>query len=140
MQRLETQVVVIGGGVAGCGVLRDLAMRGLDAMLVERGGLAEGTSRNFHGLFHSGGRYAVEDPAAAKQCIQENRILQEIAPHAIEATGGFFVVLNNEDEAFLPRFLNACEACGIPIKTLSGAEALNIRFDQHLNNRIIRSQ
>ncbi|MGD2177498.1 MAG: FAD-dependent oxidoreductase [Anaerolineae bacterium] len=124
MQELETQVVVIGGGITGCGVLRDVAMRGLDAVLFERGNLSEGTTGNFHGLLHSGGRYAVKDQPAARECIQENRILRHIAPQAIEDTGGFFVVLDDEDEEFLPRFLNGCEACGIPTETLSGAEAV----------------
>jgi glycerol-3-phosphate dehydrogenase len=124
MQELETQVVVIGGGITGCGVLRDVAMRGLDAVLFERGNLSEGTTGNFHGLLHSGGRYAVKDRPAAKECIQENRVLRKIAPQAIEDTGGFFVVLNDEDEEFLPRFLDGCEACDIRTETLSGAEAL----------------
>jgi len=124
MQKLETQAAVIGGGVAGCGVLRDLAMRGVDALLFERGQLAQGTTGSFHGLFHSGGRYAVDDQPAARACIQENRILRRIAPHAIEDTGGFFVVLDDGDEALLPRFLDGCEACGIPTEMLSGAEAL----------------
>ena len=100
MKKLETQIVVIGGGVTGSGVLRDLAMRGLDAMLFERGNLSEGTTGNFHGLLHSGGRYAVKDQPAAKECIQENRILCEIASQAIEDTGGFFVTLDDEDERF----------------------------------------
>jgi glycerol-3-phosphate dehydrogenase len=124
MQKLETQVVVIGGGITGCGVLRDVAMRGLDAVLFERGNLSEGTTGNFHGLLHSGGRYAVKDQPAAKECIEENRILRRIAPQAIEDTGGFFVVLNDEDEEFLPRFLDGCEVCGIPTETLPGAQAL----------------
>lgn len=124
MQKLETQVVVIGGGVTGSGVLRDLAMRGLDAVLFERGNLSEGTTGNFHGLLHSGGRYAVKDQPAARECIQENRILREIAPQAIEDTGGFFVVLDEQDEDFLPTFLQGCEDVGIPTEVLSGAEAL----------------
>ncbi len=124
MRRLETQVIVIGGGITGCGVLRDLAMRGLEAALFERDELAQGTTGNFHGLLHSGGRYAVEDQAAARECIQENRVLRRIAPQAIEDTGGFFVVLDDEDEAFLPRFLDSCEACGIPTEALSGEEVL----------------
>ncbi len=124
MQRLETQVVVIGGGITGCGVLRDVAMRGLDAVLFERGSLAEGTTGNFHGLLHSGGRYAVEDQSAARECIQENRILRRIAPQAIEDTGGLFVVLSDEDEGFLPRFLDGCDACGIPTEVFSGEDVL----------------
>lgn len=124
MEKLETQVVVIGGGITGCTVLRDLAMRGIDAMLFERGNLSEGTTGNFHGLLHSGGRYAVKDQPAAVECIEENRILRRIAPQAIEDTGGFFITLSDEDEEFLPRFLDGCEACGIPTEVLSAEEAL----------------
>jgi glycerol-3-phosphate dehydrogenase len=124
MQKLETQVIVVGGGITGCGVLRDVAMRGLDAVLFERGNLSEGTTGNFHGLLHSGGRYAVKDQPAARECIKENRILRHIAPQAIEDTGGFFVVFNDEDEEFLPRFLDGCEVCGIPTEVLSGEQAL----------------
>ncbi|MGD2103765.1 MAG: FAD-dependent oxidoreductase [Anaerolineae bacterium] len=124
MEQLETQVVVIGGGITGCSVLRDLAMRGIDAILFERGNLSEGTTGNFHGLLHSGGRYAVKDQPAAIECIEENRILRRIAPQAIEDTGGFFVALDEEDEKYLPRFLEGCEACGIPHEMLSGEEAL----------------
>jgi len=124
MIRLETRVVVIGGGATGTAVLRDLAMRGVEAVLVERGNLAEGTSGNFHGLLHSGGRYAVKDPPAAEECIHENAILRRVAPQAIEDTGGFFVVLTDEDEAFLPRFLEGCRQVGIPTEVLSGSQAL----------------
>jgi glycerol-3-phosphate dehydrogenase len=124
MIRLETKVVVIGGGATGTAVLRDLAMRGIDCVLVERGNLAEGTSGNFHGLLHSGGRYAVKDPPAAEECIHENAILRRVAPQAIEDTGGFFVVLTDEDEAFLPRFLEGCRQVGIPTEVLSGSQAL----------------
>jgi len=124
MIRLETRVVVIGGGATGTAVLRDLAMRGVEAVLVERGNLAEGTSGNFHGLLHSGGRYAVKDPPAAEECIHENAILRRIAPQAIEDTGGFFIVLTDEDEAFLPRFLEGCRQVGIPTEVLSGSQAL----------------
>jgi glycerol-3-phosphate dehydrogenase len=123
MEELETQVVVIGGGATGTAVLRDLAMRGLNALLFERGNLSDGTTGNFHGLLHSGGRYAVKDPEAAAECRHETQILRRIAPHTIEDTGGFFVTLDDDDEAFLPRFLEGCAKVGIPTEVLSGAEA-----------------
>lgn len=123
MKELETQIVVIGGGATGTAVLRDLAMRGLNAMLFERGNLSEGTTGNFHGLLHSGGRYAVKDPEAAVECRHETQILRRIAPRAIEDTGGFFITLNDEDEAFLPRFLEGCANTGIPTEVISGEEA-----------------
>jgi glycerol-3-phosphate dehydrogenase len=124
MEELETQVVVIGGGATGTAVLRDVTMRGFQAMLFERGNLSEGTTGNFHGLLHSGGRYAVKDQPAAVECIEENRILRRIAPQAVEDTGGFFVVLDDVDEEFLPSFLEGCATVGIPTEVLSGAEAL----------------
>jgi glycerol-3-phosphate dehydrogenase len=124
MKKLETQVVVIGGGVTGSGVLRDLAMRGLDALLFERRNLSEGATGNFHGLLHSGGRYAVKDQPAARECIAENRVLHKIAPQAIEDTGGFFVTLDDEDERFVSSFLRGCEEVGIPTEVLSSTEAL----------------
>lgn len=92
MRYLQTEVLVIGGGATGTGIVRDLAMRGFDAILVERDDLSTGTTGRFHGLLHSGGRYVVKDPHLAKECILENRILRQIMPHCIEDTGGFFVV------------------------------------------------
>lgn len=50
----ETTVIIIGGGATGIGILRDLSMRGVPALLLEQGGLAHGTSSRFHGLLHSG--------------------------------------------------------------------------------------
>ena len=47
-------VVVIGGGATGAGTLRDLAMRGVKALLLEQRDLVHGTSSRFHGLLHSG--------------------------------------------------------------------------------------
>ena len=41
---METDVVVVGGGVTGVAVLRDLALRGVRAVLVERFDLGTGTS------------------------------------------------------------------------------------------------
>ena len=134
MEHLETQVVVIGGGATGTAVLRDVTMRGFQAMLFERGNLSDGTTGNFHGLLHSGGRYAVKDQPAAVECIEENIILRHIAPQAIEDTGGFFIALDDVDEEFLPTFLEGCATVGIPTEVLSGAEAL--RLEPKLNPKI----
>ena len=64
---LKTTVVIIGGGVTGVGILRDLSMRGVKAILVERDDLGYWTSSRFHGLLHSGARYAVKDKEAARE-------------------------------------------------------------------------
>ncbi|HEX6678437.1 MAG TPA: FAD-dependent oxidoreductase [Actinomycetes bacterium] len=123
MTSLDTQVVVIGGGVTGVAVLRDLALRGVDAVLVERSDLGTGTSGRWHGLLHSGGRYAVRDEESARECIEENMVLRRIAPHTIEDLGGLFVLLPSDDPSYAERFVAGCAAAGIPVEELSPAQA-----------------
>jgi glycerol-3-phosphate dehydrogenase len=115
MRKIQTEILVIGGGATGTGVMRDLAMRGFKAVMVEKGDLTHGTTGRYHGLLHSGGRYAVKDPLAAKECIEENRILRRIMPHCIEDTGGFFVVTPWDAPSYAPPFRIGCEVAGIPI-------------------------
>ncbi len=123
MSTMDTQVVVVGGGVTGVAVLRDLARRGIRAVLVERSDLGTGTSGRWHGLLHSGARYAVRDQESARECIVENQILRRIAPHTIEDVGGMFVLLPSDDEAYADKLADGCAQAGIPFERLSGAEA-----------------
>src|ERR1700745_1254732 len=111
---LKTDVLVIGGGATGAAVAWDCALRGYDTVLAERRDLAEGTSGRFHGLLHSGGRYAVKDPDAAIECIEENVILRRIAADCIEDTGGLFVTTPDDDAAYGDRFLEGCAKTGVP--------------------------
>jgi glycerol-3-phosphate dehydrogenase len=120
---LETDVVVVGGGVTGMAVLRDLALRGVRAVLVERFDLGTGTSGRWHGLLHSGARYAVRDQESARECIEENTVLRRIAPHTIEDIGGLFVLLPGDDEGYAEQFVEGCRASGIPTEELTAAEA-----------------
>ena len=98
MKTLRTDVCVIGGGSTGAGVVRDVAMRGFSAVLVDRADIAQGTSGRFHGLLHSGGRYIASDPESATECAEENEIVKRINANAVEATGGLFVVTAQDDE------------------------------------------
>jgi glycerol-3-phosphate dehydrogenase len=84
-----TQVVIIGGGATGAGILWDLSLRGISAILLEQGDIANGATGRCHGLLHSGGRYAVKDPDTARECVAENRIIKAIAPIAWKIPGGF---------------------------------------------------
>jgi glycerol-3-phosphate dehydrogenase len=117
---METTVLVVGGGATGVGVARDLALRGVDAMLVERDALAAGTTGRSHGLLHSGARYAVEDPADAADCLAENRVLRDIAPACIRETGGYFLQLDGDDPERFAATRAACVDCGMDVETLSG--------------------
>jgi glycerol-3-phosphate dehydrogenase len=134
---LTTEVLVIGGGTTGAGVAWDAALRGFDVILVERQDLGTGTSGRFHGLLHSGGRYAVKDPSAAEECIEENHILRHVAAATIEDTGGLFVCAPEDDPAYGDRFLDGCRKTGIPVEELQPAEAL--RREPRLNPGITRA-
>jgi glycerol-3-phosphate dehydrogenase len=116
-------IAVIGGGSTGIGIARDLSMRGLDVTLVEQGNLTHGTTGRMHGLLHSGGRYAVADQASATECIEENRVLRDIASHCVEMTGGLFVKRPEDTEEYFQKKLRGCEECDIPAAVVSREEA-----------------
>lgn len=137
MKSLTADVVVIGGGSTGIGVVRDAAMRGYRAVLVERGDLGQGTTARFHGLLHSGGRYVVSDPGSATECAEENEILRRIQADAIEDTGGFFVVTPGDDPDFADKFLAGAQATGVPATEIPVAQAL--RREPLLNPGIQRA-
>ena len=122
----DTTVLVLGGGSTGCGIARDLATRGLDVTLVERGNLTDGTTGRMHGLLHSGGRYAVSDQVSARECIEENRVLREIAGHCVEETGGLFVQRPEDSDDYFRAKLEGCRECDIPAGVLSGREAREV--------------
>src|SRR3954447_22348194 len=121
---LSTEVLVIGGGATGAGVAWDCALRGYDTILVERRDLGEGTSGRFHGLLHSGGRYAVKDQDAARECIAENLLLRRVLADSIEDTGGLFVSTPDDDPAYGDRFAAGCRATGVPAEEIPVGEAL----------------
>ena len=137
MPTLETEVLVIGGGSTGAGAVRDAAMRGFATALVERGDLATGTTGRFHGLLHSGGRYAVKDPIAARECVVENAILRRTASDCIEDTGGLFVTTRWDDPGFGDDFLEGCGETGVPVEEVPVAEAL--RQEPRLDPEITRA-
>ncbi len=110
----ETDVLVVGGGATGAGIARDLALRDVDVMLVERGSVAEGTTGRSHAMLHSGARYAENDRSGAAECIEENRVLRDIAPHCIRDTGGAFLQTPDDDPAYFEEKYAACEDIGIP--------------------------
>jgi glycerol-3-phosphate dehydrogenase len=136
VETLRTELLVIGGGATGAGVAWDAALRGLDVVLVERADLATGTSGRFHGLLHSGGRYAVKDPNAADECARENPVIRRVAADCVEDTGGFFVTTPFDDPEYADRFAEGCRKTGIPCEEIDPAAAL--REEPRLNPRISR--
>lgn len=120
-----SDVVIMGAGIVGAGIARDLTLRGLSVTLVERDAPAAGATGRCHGLLHSGARYAVKDPASAVDCARENLILKEIAPRYIEDSGGLFLAITGEEAAYGDQLMDACKAACIPMEEVSPAESPN---------------
>ncbi len=77
-------LVVVGGGVNGTGILRDAAGRGLRALLVERADLASGTSSASTKLVHGGLRYLERFQfRLVRESLAEREVLLRAAPHII---------------------------------------------------------
>ena len=86
-------LLIIGGGVTGCGAARDAACRGLDVALVEQGDVASGTSSRSSKLVHGGLRYLEQGELnLVFEAVTERRILQHIAPHLVNPLGFLFPV------------------------------------------------
>lgn len=123
-KRLKTRVLILGGGVTGAGVARDLALRGVDCILAERRDFNAGASGANHGLVHSGARYVRNDPEAAVECRDEGRLLKRLAPHCVEDCGGLFAAVKGDDENYAADFPAHCRKCGIAVEALDAKEAL----------------
>ena len=77
-------LIVIGGGINGCGIARDAAGRGLSVVLCEKGDLASGTSSSSTKLIHGGLRYLeYYEFRLVREALNEREVLWAIAPHII---------------------------------------------------------
>ena len=119
----ETEVLIIGGGVTGTGVMRDLALRGVNCLLIDRRDLNAGASGGNHGLLHSGGRYASADAETAAECRIEGEILKRTVAECIDDCGGLFVAVEGDDAGFAERFPEHCRRAGIDCQALTPAQA-----------------
>lgn len=128
-------VIIIGAGFTGVATAHDLAQRGCDVTVVERGDICNGTSGRTHGLLHSGGRYAVKDQESGIECIDENTILRKIVPQVIEPNGGLFIALDDSDLEYAKAFVHGCQECHIPIEELSAQQAL--RLEPNINPHLL---
>jgi len=77
-------LIVIGGGITGCGVALDAAQRGLRVLLVERGDIASGTSSRSSKLIHGGLRYLkqMQFRITRLACRERDRMLR-LSPHLV---------------------------------------------------------
>ena len=83
-ERDGLDLLVIGGGISGAGVLRDAASRGLRAFLVERDDFASGTSSRSSKMVHGGLRYIGEGQlAVTREACRERDLLLAQNPNLV---------------------------------------------------------
>ncbi len=78
----EAEVVIVGGGINGCGLLRDLALNGVSALLIEKGDYSSQTSQGSSKMLHGGIRYLENfDFGLVEEALMEKNIWLKLTPH-----------------------------------------------------------
>jgi glycerol-3-phosphate dehydrogenase len=81
----RAEVLIIGGGINGIGTFRDLALQGVDVILVERGDYASGASSASSHMIHGGVRYLENGEfRLVRESVQERNRLLRLAPHYVK--------------------------------------------------------
>jgi glycerol-3-phosphate dehydrogenase len=76
-------VVVVGGGVTGAGVARDLALRGVSVLLLEKNDWGAGTSGSSTWMIHGGLRYLEFDWETTRLSCEDAGHIVDIARHLV---------------------------------------------------------
>jgi glycerol-3-phosphate dehydrogenase len=83
-ERPETDVLIIGGGINGIATFRELALQGVDVILVDRSDFVSGASAASSHMIHGGVRYLENGEfRLVKESVQERNRLLRLAPHFV---------------------------------------------------------
>jgi glycerol-3-phosphate dehydrogenase len=89
----DADLVVIGGGITGAGIVRDAARRGLRVVLFEQNDVAYGTSSRSSKLIHGGLRYLESyEFSLVFESVSERRVVMDLAPHLVNPMPFLFPV------------------------------------------------
>jgi glycerol-3-phosphate dehydrogenase len=81
----EVSVLIIGGGINGIGLFRELALQGIDALLVEKSDFCSETSAAMTRVIHGGLRYLENGEfRLVRESLRERNLLLNNAPHYIK--------------------------------------------------------
>ncbi|AEE18567.1 glycerol kinase /homodimeric glycerol 3-phosphate dehydrogenase (quinone) [Dokdonia sp. Hel_I_63] len=83
-QKEKFDLIVIGGGVTGAGIVLDASSRGMNVCLIEKNDFASGTSNKSTKLIHGGLRYLKQmEIGLVQESGSERAILHTLAPHLV---------------------------------------------------------
>jgi L-2-hydroxyglutarate oxidase LhgO len=124
----EVDLTIVGAGVIGCAVARELGQAGREIFVLEKNsGITRGenqSSRN-SGVIHAGLYYDRSmRPLKAALCAEGNRLLYRFCeqygiPH--HQTGKLVVAANDEERAVLETYRARATENGVPVQLVTGA-------------------
>ena len=123
-------VVIVGGGIVGCGALLDAASRGLRAVLIEQEDIASGTSSRSSRLIHGGLRYLEQFRIGlVREALAERSRLLALAPHLVHLEPLLFPIYGR------PYLTKAFYDAGLTLYDILGA-----RRDGGWHRRLTRAE
>jgi glycerol-3-phosphate dehydrogenase len=83
-RRAEVSVLIVGGGINGVGLLRELVLEGVDALLVEKSDFCSGANSASTRIIHGGLRYLENGEfRLVRESLRERNRLLKNAPHYV---------------------------------------------------------
>jgi len=89
----EVSVLIIGAGINGIGTFRDLALQGIDVVMVDRGDYCSGASAASSHMVHGGIRYLENgELRLVREAVYERNYLIENVPHMVKPLATTFPI------------------------------------------------
>ena len=129
----ELDILVVGGGIVGCGTALDAVTRGLNVGIVEASDWAAGTSSRSSKLIHGGLRYLeMLDFGLVKEALHERGLLlSELAPHLARPVPFLYPLT----KPFLERPYIGAGIALYDAMSISGGHKRGVPFHKHLSRR-----
>ncbi len=122
---MQTDVIIIGAGVVGCAVARELSRYNLNVMVIEAGSdLAEGASKANSAIVHSGFD-AKPGTNKAKFNVIGNRMFEDVCRELkvpFRRNGSLVLAFGAEEEKVLYELRDRAEQNGVPVEIITQAE------------------
>lgn len=132
-------IIVIGAGVVGCSIARELSKYNLDVLVVEKNSdVSEGISKGNSGIVHAGYNEKI-GTLKAKLNIEGNKIFDDLSRELqfpLKRNGAFILAFKDEEMKTLESLKENGEKLGVEgLEILTREEALNI--EPNLNKEIV---
>jgi glycerol-3-phosphate dehydrogenase len=133
MKPQHHKVVVIGGGIVGAGIFRDLALHGIETLLIEKKDFSSQTSERSSKMLHGGIRYLENmDFALVFEALHEKNLWLKLTPHLAQEVPFYLPVFKDAKRPlwmirlgmFLYDFLSSFENSPHKIKSAEAVHAL----------------